>query len=87
MGKNVIFPNSRSVGVSYCRMLLHDTFLNADSFRTGLSDTSLCSCGEEIESVEHVLLRCHENEKTRTVMISGQSKGELGGTEFPHLLF
>jgi len=51
-------------------MLLHDTFLEDDSFRTGISDSSsLCSCGEEKESVEHVLLRCCENEEARTVMI------------------
>ena len=37
---NVTFPSSRKVGVSYCRMLLHDTFLNDDGFRTGISDTS-----------------------------------------------
>jgi len=30
---------------------------------------SLCSCREDTESVEHVLLRCRENEKTRTVMM------------------
>jgi len=28
-----------------------------------------CSCGEDIESVEHVLLRFRENEKARTVMM------------------
>jgi len=65
VGKNVTFPSSRKVGVSYCWMLLHDTFLNDDGFRTGISDTSLCSCGEEKESVEHVLLRCCENEEAR----------------------
>jgi len=55
--------------VLYCRMLLHDTFLNDDGFRTGISDTSLRSCGEEKESVEHVLLRCCENEEARMVML------------------
>jgi len=29
----------------------------------------LCSCEEETESVEHVLLRCCENEEARTVML------------------
>ena len=54
-------------------MLLHDTFFNDDGFRTGISDSSLCSCGEVKESVEHVLLRCCENcenEEARTVMLN-----------------
>jgi len=67
--KNATFLNNRNVGVSHCRMLLCDTFLKDDGFRTGISDSSLCSCGEEKESVEHVLLRCCENEEARTVMI------------------
>jgi len=71
--KNVTFPRSRNVGVSYCRMLLHDTFLNDDGYRTGILDTSLCSCGEEKESVEHVLLRCCQNEEARTVMLDSLS--------------
>jgi len=69
--KNVTLPmpSSHSVGVSYCRMLLHDTFLKDDGFRTGISDSSVCSCGEEKESVEHVLLRCCENTEARSVML------------------
>ena len=39
--KKVTFPRSRNVGASYRRMLLHDTFLNDDGYRTGISDTSL----------------------------------------------
>ena len=31
----VLFPDNRDVGVSYCRMLLHDTMLNEDAHRTG----------------------------------------------------
>ena len=54
-------------------MLLHDTFLNDDGYRTGILDTSLCSCGEEKESVEHVLLRCCQNEEARTVMLDSLS--------------
>ena len=30
------FPRSRDVGISYCRLLLHDTMLRQDSFRTGV---------------------------------------------------
>jgi len=39
-----------------------------DGYRTGISDTFLCSCGKEKELVEHVLLRCCQNEEARTVV-------------------
>ena len=43
----VVFPRERNIGVSYCRMLLHDTLLNDDGYRSGISETKVCSCGEE----------------------------------------
>jgi len=64
----VTFPKECDIGVSYCRMLLHDTLLNDDGFRTGISDTPLCSCGVEKESVEHVLLRCQKYTEARQLM-------------------
>jgi len=67
--KMLHFQKVANVGVSYCQMLLCDTFLKDDGFRTGISDSSLCSCGEEKESVEHVSLRCCENEEARTEML------------------
>jgi len=50
-------------------MLLHDTFLKDDVFRTRISDSSVCSFGEQKESVEHVLLCCCENTEARSVML------------------
>ena len=47
VGTRIIWPKSRDIGISYCRMLLHDTMLNKDSYRTGTSDTALCECGED----------------------------------------
>ena len=35
VGTKILFPDNRDVGVSYCRMLLHDTMLNEDAYRTG----------------------------------------------------
>ena len=32
VGTKVIYPKKREVGVSYCRILLHDTMLNDDGF-------------------------------------------------------
>ena len=48
VGTKVIFPKERNVGISYIRMLVHDTMLNDDSYRTGTSDTPLCYCGKVI---------------------------------------
>ena len=35
VGTKVIFPSKRFSGVVYWRMLLNDTMLNGDSYRTG----------------------------------------------------
>ena len=51
-------------------MLLHDTMLNKDSFRTGTSDTPLCDCGKADESVEHFLLHCENYTEARQVMFN-----------------
>jgi len=53
-----VFPDDRDTGVSYCRVLLGDTMLKDDSFRTGTSDSPICDCGIERETADHFLLRC-----------------------------
>ena len=70
VGTKVILPKSREVYecVSYCRILLDDTMLNEDAFRVGISDTYMCECGQERETVEHVLLRCSRYLKARSAM-------------------
>ena len=65
----ILFPRNRDAGISYCRLLLHDTMLREDSFRTGVSDTPMCKCGMEHESAEHFLFRCAEHHSARSVMI------------------
>jgi len=35
VGTKILFPDCRQNGISYCRMLLNDTMLNDDSYRTG----------------------------------------------------
>ena len=70
VGVKLFFPSSRDFGISYCRMLLHDTMLMEDSFRTGTSDSPLCECGVECESVEHFLVRCPMHETARKEMIT-----------------
>ena len=46
-------------------MLLHDTMLRDDSYRTGTADTPVCECGLERETVEHYLLRCSRFQEAR----------------------
>jgi len=47
-------------------MLVHDTVLNKDSYRTGTSDTGLCECGEDEETVVHMLFHCSRHSHVRT---------------------
>jgi len=69
VGSKIVFPDSRDVGISYCRLLLHDTLLQDDSYRTGTSDTPLCSCGKDRETSGHFLLSCSKYNNQRTVML------------------
>ena len=62
----VIFPKSREIGVSYCRLLLHDSMLKDDSHRTGTSDSPYC---EDYETSEHSLLYCNSHNKARIDMM------------------
>jgi len=65
----ILWPRKREVGVAYCRILLHDTMLNADAFRTGVAESSICACGTDNETVEHVLFRCAIHDDCRTQLI------------------
>ena len=58
VGTKILFPDCREIGISYCRILLNDTMLNDDGYRTGTSDTPVCECASERETVEHFLIRC-----------------------------
>ena len=65
VGTKVTFSKVRHVDIAYCRMLLNDTMLMKDSFRSGTLDTALCQCGKAEESVEHFLFHCEYYEKDR----------------------
>ena len=56
-------------GISYCRIVLHDTMLKSDSYRTGTSDTALCECGKGEETIEHFLLHCGIYAEARSDMM------------------
>jgi len=64
----VIFPTSREIGVTYCRLLLHDPMLRDDSHRTGTSHSPLCESCSVNESAEHVLLHCSLYDQARRGM-------------------
>jgi len=61
----VLFPDNRNIGISYCRLLLHDTMLREDSHWTGTADSPVCECGFDRESAEHFLLHCNRFQKAR----------------------
>jgi len=65
----ILWPRKREVGVAYCRILLHDTMLNADAFRTGVAESSICACKTDNETVEHVLFRCTIDDDCRVQLI------------------
>ena len=68
VGTKILWPKNRDTGISYCRILLNDTMLNRDSHRTGISDTPMCDCGADEETVVHMLFHCNKHEQARTVL-------------------
>ena len=69
MSTKILWPRKREVGVAYCRILLHDTMLNADAFRIRVAESSICACKTDNETVEHVLFRCTINDDCRVQLI------------------
>jgi len=65
----VIFPRRRDNGVAYCRMLLYDTMLNDDSYRTGTSATPMYDRGKSSETTEHFALHCSNYAEARCDMM------------------
>jgi len=63
----ILFPVKCDIGISYCRMLLHDTMLKDDSYKTGTSSSPICDRGVEKETIDHFLLRSNYT-KARKVM-------------------
>jgi len=69
VGTNILFPVKRDIGISYGRMLLHDTMLKDDSYKTGTSSSPICDCSSgDRETTEHFLLRCSNYTAARKVM-------------------
>ena len=69
VGTNILFPVNRGIGISHCRLLLHDTMLKYDSYKNGTSSSPICDCGSgDRETTEHFLLRCSNYTAARKVM-------------------
>jgi len=64
----MVWPRKRDIGISYFRVLIHDTMLNKDSHKTGISDTPICDSGMEEETVTHLLFRCGKYNEARSYL-------------------
>jgi len=69
VNSKVVFPLARDIGISYCRLLLHDSMLKDDSFRSGTSDSPICECGSGKETSEHYLFDCCRYRKQREELL------------------
>ena len=69
VNSKVLFPSARDIGISYCRLLLHDSMSKDDSFRSGTSDSPTCECGSGKETSEHYLFDCCRYRKQREELL------------------
>ena len=58
MGKKINLPRSRSEAITVIRGLLNNAAVADNLHRFGFVDSPNCTCGEDRETVEHVLLSC-----------------------------
>ena len=56
-GKKML-PTTRCIGISYIRLLLDDTNLEADRFRDRFTDNPDCECDTALETSYHYLMEC-----------------------------
>ena len=69
VNSKVLFPLARDIGISYCRLLVHDSMLKDDSFRSVTSDSPICECGSGKETSEHYLFDCCRYMKQREELL------------------
>ena len=66
----ILWPRKREVGVAYCRILLHDTMLTADAFRTGVAESSICACKQGCSlGLETVSRRSFQTSRSRLGLV------------------
>jgi len=76
----VLFPYNRDIGISYVRLLLHDSMLKDDSHRTGTSTSPICECGSDRENAEHFLFHCTQYQHIRKNGLYKPRTGHTGRT-------
>ena len=60
------YLRNRNTAFSHVRLLVNNTSLNENMFRFNLVDSRDSECGEGIQTVEHALLLCkNENERRK----------------------
>ena len=75
--ENSLFSICDPVGVKLLtRLRLKFSHLNEHKFRHGFNDTinPICACGNEIETTEHYLLRCHSYSAQRLELFKNLEK-------------
>ena len=87
VGKKLVFPRDQNTGISYVRALLNNAAVADNMLRMNLSETSECECGEDRETVEHVLLKCRKevdirNELMKQIENIWMGKKTEGGLQF-----
>ena len=63
-----IWPTDRCTGISYTRLPLDDTNLEADRFRDRFSESPYCSCDTELETSYHFMMECPLYQEERSTM-------------------
>ena len=58
VGSKTLFPKVRCCGISYSRLLLDDTALNAHQYCMGLVQSGVCECGHSIDDEYHYFFSC-----------------------------
>ena len=65
VGRKLIFPKSRSCGMSYIRSLVNNAAVKDNLNRLGFSEVRDCECDEGRETVSHILLECKTEAEAR----------------------
>ena len=68
-GRKIMFPRSRTIGMTYARALLNNAAVNDNLYRMRIGEDRECKCGESVETVEHVILECKEEEVSRKKLL------------------
>ena len=67
VGRRMRFPKHRTVAISYIRCLLNNAAVAENFHRMKFEESPNCDCGNDRESVEHVLLKCEKFDFARRI--------------------